>query len=76
MKQKTIKLKAAEKKEADRLNRNIAITRYGVETANNLHFEAGERLWEYLLQQYPILKVRKARYDRGVIKYTPEDKDG
>ena len=66
-KQKTIKLKAAEHKEADELQRNITIARYGVETAQRIHYEVGEKLWERLRGMYPELADKNAVYSKGVI---------
>ena len=71
-KQKTIKLKVAEKKKAKELQRDITIARYGQETAQRIHFEAEERLWEYLRERYPDVAGTKAAYSNGVITYTPK----
>ena len=67
-KPKTIKLKAAEKKEADQIQRDITIARYGIETAQRLHFEAGERLWEYLRSIHPEIAANSV-YHEGVITH-------
>jgi len=66
-KQKTIKLKAAERKEANELQRNITIARYGVETAQRIHYEAQEKLWERLRGLYPELADKNAVYSKGII---------
>ena len=69
-KQKTNKLKAADRKEADNLQRGLAIAKFGVETAIRLHFEAGEVLWAKLKELYPEITGTNARYERGIITYT------
>ena len=71
-KQKNIKLKVAEKKKAEEYQREIAIAKMGQETAQRIHFEAGERLWEYLRERYPDVAGTKAAYSNGVITYTPK----
>ena len=72
-KQKTIKLKAAERKEADALHRDITIADHGIAVAQRMSFEAGERLWEYLRVLYPNIP-RRARYIKGVLTWREEDK--
>ena len=66
-KEKTIKLKVAERKEADELQRNITIARYGIETSQRIHYEAQEKLWERLRGLYPELADKNAVYSKGVI---------
>jgi len=66
-KPKTIKLKAAERKEADELQRNITIARYGIETSQKIHYEAQEKLWERLRGLYPELADKNAVYSKGTI---------
>jgi len=74
-KPKTIKLNKADRKEIDRLYRLQNVSRYGVETANQLHFEAGERLWKTIANLYPELGGKRATYDgSGVLTYTPKAK--
>jgi len=70
VKQKTIKLKVADKQEAEDMQHNIIIAKFGVETAHRLHFEAGERLWVKLRALYPEIADTNARYGKGVITYT------
>ncbi len=73
-KPKKIKLNKTDMEEVDILQRNVAIARQGVEIANGLHFEAGERLWHTLRELYPEVEGTNARYYAGVITYTPKEK--
>ena len=66
-KPKTIKLNKADRKEADRLQREVSIARWGVETANHLHYEAGERLWRMLWDLHPGLEDMQSTYFKGII---------
>jgi len=72
MKPKTIKLKAVELKEANKLLRDATIAYHGIEVAQKIHFEVGERLWEMLRDMYPEVVDTKAKYNEGVITYTPK----
>jgi len=76
-KPKTIKLNKADRKEIDRLHRLQNIARYGVETANRLHWEAGEELWKAIKELYPELAAAAMVYHgNGVLTYTPKEKGG
>ena len=72
-KPKKIKLNKTDTEEMDNLQRNKAIARYGVGTAHELHFEAGEHLWRALRELYPEVEGTNARYYEGVITYTPKE---
>ena len=74
-KSKRIKLKVAERKEIDKLNRLIAVAKHGVETALSLHYEARERLWNAIWEMYPEVKVSEGHYKNGVLTYTPKSKE-
>jgi len=67
-----IKLKAAERKEADALHRDITVADHGIIIAQRISFEAGERLWKYLRGLYPDLP-RSAQYMQGVLTYFEEE---
>ena len=67
-KEKKIKLKVSERKEADRLQREITIAEYGIAISHRLAFEAGERLWKYLRMQYPQIS-RSSLYRKGILTY-------
>ena len=73
--QKTIKLNKADRKEIDRLHRIESAMRCGVATAHMLHYEAGERLWTAIKKLYPELAEEKQTYFKGVLTYTPKEKE-
>jgi len=74
---KTIKLNKTDRLEIDRLHRLENIARYGVETANRLHWEAGEELWKAIKDLYPELKDEMLAYHgKGILTYTPKEKGG
>ena len=66
-KEKKIKLKVAERKEADALHQDITIARYGIEVSQRIYYESSEKLWERLRELYPELINRNAVYDKGII---------
>jgi len=71
---KTIKLNKTDAERMNKLWREITIARYGVATANQIHFEAGEYLWEELRALYPeLLNNATAIYNDGVVTYTPKE---
>ena len=72
-KEKKIKLKVAEHKEADRLHREITIAESGIVVAQRIRFEAGERLWDYLRMLHPEMP-KSALYGRGVLTYFEDHK--
>ena len=72
-KEKKIKLKVAEQKEANRLHREITIAEFGIVVAQRIRFEAGERLWEYLRMLHPEMP-KAAVYNRGGLTYFEDPK--
>ena len=70
-KEKKIKLKVVERKEADRLHREITIAEHGIMVAQRIRFEAGERLWEYLRILHPEMP-ESALYNQGILTYRGE----
>ena len=67
-KEEKIKLKVAERKEADNLHREIAIAEQGIIVAQRIRFEAGERLLEYLRMLHPGMP-EEVLYGRGILTY-------
>ena len=68
VKEEKIKLKVAERKEADNLHREIAIAEQGIMVAHRIRFEAGERLWEYLRMLHPGMP-EEVSYNQGILTY-------
>lgn len=73
-KQKIIKLKAVDREEIDKLHYDLEAARCGVETSQQIHYEAGKRLWDELRRLYPELENCNVSYGGGVLTCRPKKK--